>query len=251
MTAPVRVRIGRLRGGRTVIGGSTRPREPARPALAATALPPPPPGWGENRVDPPGVSYLLGDPAGEWRRPGRYLDAVFGAGFDAPDGPEVLRGHDAAALLDLWFASVEWLQMNVDPEVRAFARRMECAGEAMLRGDKGDDGRAVPLGRMLGLQPASGATASPSIRLARRKTLLRKARASDPAWAAATDRQAATMIHAALNRYRTTAWPRDRERETAPAVEPAASFWRLLRLDPNRPAPGTTAGLARVLATEV
>lgn len=51
----------------------------------------------------------------------------------------------------------------------------------------------------------------------------------------------------AFERYRTGAWHEDRGRDRATATEPAASFWRLIRLNPERPIPGTVEGLARAL----
>lgn len=51
----------------------------------------------------------LGDPAGDWREPARFLRAVMSDGWVEPDGPEALRFMDAAALLDLHFSAAEWI----------------------------------------------------------------------------------------------------------------------------------------------
>lgn len=212
--------------------------------LALTALPPL---QAIKRRDPPGVSDLEGDPEGIWRRKGRFSVAAIRGGILAPNGPEVLRRHDAAALLDVWFALMEWGQMAADPEVRAFAQRCIEAGEAIRRRDKDADGRAIPLGRLLGLQPASGATAGTAIDLARRNTLLRRARASAPAWRDAPTKDAARAIAAAFDRYAAGGWLADRSRETAPAAEPTASWWRILKLDLSHPMPREKR-LAQILA---
>ena len=189
----------------------------------------------------------LGDPSGEWREPARVLRAVMSDGWTEPDGPEALRFMDAAALLDLHFALSEWGVLHPDPAVRAYAQRLADAGEAVLRGDKDADGRAVPVGRILGLQPAAGSTAAPAIARKRRDDLLLRARDAVPAWRDAPARQAAKAMLEAFEKYRVGAWQLDRERDRATATEPAASFWRLIRLNPERPIPGTPEGLALIL----
>ena len=193
----------------------------------------------------------LGDPAGDWREPARVLRAVMSDGWVEPDGPEALRFMDAAALLDLHFALSEWGVLHPDPAVRAYAQRLADAGEAVLRGDKDADGRAVPVGRILGLQPAAGSTAAPAITRKRRDDLLRRAREAVPLWRDAPPRQVARAMLEAFERYRNGAWQVDRERDRATAPEPAASFWRLIGLNPERPMPGTIEGLARALDPEL
>jgi hypothetical protein len=212
------------------------PDAPPAPCLADTALTPAP-ASGPRRPAPGEADHRpAGDPEGAWRRRGRWLAATY---FErVADGPEVLRAHDAAALLDVWCAAAEWLEMAPDAEVRAFGRRMAAAGEALARGDADRDGRAIPLGRMLGLQPAAGATAAHRIKLARRDAMLRALRAATPAWRTLPPRRAAAAMAAAFRRYEAGGWRADRRRQTAPAVEPAATWWRVLRLSLAVAVPG-------------
>lgn len=239
--ASARRRFARLRGVVVEFPLGPRPKvaqgEPAPPLLPPRA----------TMAARPIPDAPLGDPAGDWREPSRVLRAVMSDGWVEADGPGALRLMDAAALLDLHFALAEWGALHPDPAVRAYAQRLANAGEAVLRGDKDAEGRAVPVGRIIGLQPAAGSTAAPSIARKRRDELLRRARDAVPAWRDAPARQAARGMLAAFERYRAGAWQRDRERDTAPAAEPAASFWRLLRPNPSRPLPGTPEGLALIL----
>lgn len=219
----------------TPLAGDGDGASPARAGapVASTALPP-------RRRDRsrPLPDHPLLDPEGTWREPSRVLRAVMADGWREPNGPGVLRGVNAAGRLDLFAAAAEWLAgTHPDPAVRAFVWEMAEAGEAIRRRDKKSDNRAIPLGRLLGLQPASGATAGTAISLARRNQLLRCARASAPAWREAPTKDAARAMIAAFDRYETGGWLADRSRKTAPAAEPTASWWRILKLDLSRPMP--------------
>lgn len=180
----------------------------------------------------PMPEHPLGDPDREWREPSRLLRAVMSDGWTAKDGPELLRLLDAAGLLDLFFATAEWtIRTHPDEAVRAFAWRMVDAGEVVRRGDKDADGRAIPLGRLLGIQPPAPTSAARKLDLQSRDRLLRKARAEVPEWRDLPARQAAPLMIQSFERYRQGQWREERKkRKTAPAVEPKASWWRILRL---------------------
>ncbi|WP_151717556.1 hypothetical protein [Gemmobacter serpentinus] len=220
---------------------------------ASTAVPPLPPG--PPPVDPPGTTTLAGDPDRAWRKTGRYLDAYRTGGLYAPDGPEVLRGKGAAHLLDDWFAMMEWSQMSIDPAVRALAARGIEAGEAILRGDTDLDGRVIPLGRLMGLQPASGTTAAPAIAKRRRDALIRTARASVPEWRDARPYTAARLLLEGFSKYCATGFAHDCARSEAgregraPADQPRASFFRLSKLEaaPGGAFPTDTKTLVHIL----
>lgn len=203
--------------------------KPARvapaPHLASHALPPAAP-TGPRRAAPGEAGHLpAGDPTGAWRKRGVWASAAMNP--DAPDGPEALRGADALARLDLWFRAVEWLELCPDPETRAFCGEMRKAGEALAQGATDQDGRAPPLGRLLGIQPPAGQTAAHAIALRQRDRLLRQARAAVAAWRDLPPRQAARAMVASYARWATTAEAR---RETRPQGLPGACWWQLSRL---------------------
>lgn len=188
-----------------------------------------------------------GDPERAWRKRGRWHAAAICPDQWEATGRGLLARHDAAALLDTFLAVAEWASLAPDGEVRAFAARMIEAGEALARGDTDRDGRAVPLGRILGLQPPGGKTAAYGLKLTRRDDLLRRVREAVPAWRDAAPRSAAALMAESFTRYRAGAWRADRERETAPPVQPAATWWRVLRLGLAVPMPGADR-LAAILA---
>lgn len=174
--------------------------------------------------------------ADDWRRHSRWPDAVWSD--DLPDPQEALRGADARRRLDAWDAAADWLDMAVDPEVRAIAMSMREVTASIIRGDKDAEGRAIPAGRILGIQPSSGATATQIIALDRRNRLLRDARATVPEWAKATAGDAAEEMVKSFERYQLGGWVADQKRETAPALAPAFVWWRLLKLGVSKPMPG-------------
>lgn len=176
-----------------------------------------------------------GDPD-DWRRPGRWLEAVWSDSL--PDPKDALRGKDARHRLDAFDAAADWLDMAMDPEVRAIAALMREVRASIVRGDKDGEGRAIPAGRILGIQPSSGATATQIIALDRRDRLLREARAAVSEWAEASVSDAAEGMMKSFNRYCVGGWKADMKRDTAPALAPASIWWRLLRLGVSKPMPG-------------
>lgn len=216
--------------------------DPAPPLL-------PPCGPKEARALP---DHPLGDPDGGWREPSRVLFAVMEDGWQAKDGPDLLRHCDAAELLDLYFSASEWvIATHPDPAVRAFGWRMAEAGEAILRRETDEAGRAIPLGRLLGLQPPGpgGLSAGQAVALRCRNDLLRLARASHPEWREAPDRRAAREMMASLARYQAVGWQADQEDRppTAPAGDPVrACWWRICRL--GVPVPGSVEGMAAIIS---
>lgn len=235
---------------------SSRPEEGAPVARTASARPelpgshaiPPqyrvrldvkhPPAPGDDGYSP------AADPGQEWRRKGRWLDAI---SLDEIGPPVTLARHDAAELLDAFLAVAEWGLRALDPEVQAMAAKMIEAGEMLAKGATDRDGRAVPLGRMLGIQPPAGSTAAHRVKLIRRDAMLRAVRAAVPAFADAPPRAAAVAMVASFDRYRAGGWQADRARDAAPVLEPAATWWRVLRLGLSVPVPGADR-LADILA---
>jgi len=169
------------------------------------------------------------DPEGLWRSPWP----------DCSEDPVPLRLMGARARADLLAAVAEWTGACPNPTIRQ--------GGAMILRALADHLNGEPIGRALGLEPPAGLIARREIDLARRDALILRARDAVPAWRDAPARQAAKAMLATFERYHTGAWQRDRRRDTAPAAEPAASFWRLIRLNEERPMPGTPEGLALII----
>lgn len=209
--ASTRRRFARVRGVVVEMPVGPRPK-PARPL---------------DHLREPGTVAL--DPDNLWRSPWP----------NCSDDPAPLRLMGARARADLLAAVAEWTGACPNPTIRQ--------GGAMILRALAEHLTGEPIGRALGLEPPAGLIARREIDLAQRDALILRARASVPAWRDAPPRQAARAMLEALARYRATTWARERERETAPASEPAASFWRLLRLNPERPLPGTPEGLALIL----
>jgi hypothetical protein len=201
---------------------------------AETALPPRAPKQARALPDHP-----LVDPDRQWREQHRVMRAVMSDGWVSKDGPDLLRMHDAAKLLDLHVAGVEWIILtHPDPATRAYAWRQAEAAEAVRRGDKDADRRAIPFGRLLGIQPPAPTSAARKLDRKVRDDLLRKARAAVPAWRDLPPRQAAPLMIQSFTRYHAGAWQADQKRETAPAVEPAATWWRISHLGLKVQIPG-------------
>lgn len=172
----------------------------------------------------------------DWRKSSRWINAVMGD--DVPDPRTALRGKDAAELLDALAAAADWCGMAIDPEVAAMGAKMREAVDAVLRGEKDAEGRAVPIGRLLGVQPPAGATATQLIADRRRNQLLREARASVPEWGALPHRRAAAAMITAFGQYHAGGWQADKTRHDAPGGNPVkAIWWRLLRLGHSKPMP--------------
>lgn len=213
--------------GRAPVGAAPDPRAADGVVQGETFIPRSPPPDHADHIP-------AGDPAREWRRRRRWLDAP---GFDGP-GAGVLRGLTADEVLDLHFAAVEWLRMAPCPEVAAYAERMNALGEVLLRRNTDEAGRTRNLGPILGLVPMGpgGMSAGQAIALRRRNSLLRQARAANPEWREASDRQAARAMLGALSRYRAGGWQGDRGRDTAPAGDAVrACWWRICKLEVSVP----------------
>lgn len=179
----------------------------------------------------PGAVAL--DPENLWRSPWP----------NCSDDPAPLRLMGARARADLLAAVAEWTFSCPNPTIRQGGTMILRALQEHMKGE--------PIGRALGLEPPAGLIARREIDLASRDALLRKVRDAVPAWRDAPPRQAARAMLAAFERYRNGAWQSDRGRDTAPAAEPAASFWRLIRLNHERPLPGTVEGLVLILDRSV
>jgi hypothetical protein len=123
------------------------------------------------------------------------------------------------------------VDLRLNPTVRQGGALLLQALRAHLDGE--------PIGRALGLEPAAGLIARREIELTQRDRLLRHVRMAVPDWSELAARQAAAHMIASFARYR-AAHPRAnaQQRTTAPAVEPAATWWRLLRLNLKVQMPG-------------
>ncbi|ABA78909.1 hypothetical protein GQF56_08560 [Rhodobacter sphaeroides] len=153
------------------------------------------------------------DPEGLWRGPWP----------DASDPAPDLRRLGARERAHLLACVAEWTGACPVPAI-------QMGGELLLRA-LAEALAGEPIGRALGIEPPAGLTLRRAALLRERDELLHRARAARPEWRTASARRAATLIHAALDRYRANVWPRERGREAAPAAEPAASFWRICRLE--------------------
>ncbi|MCF3642922.1 hypothetical protein LXM94_23430 [Rhizobium sp. TRM95111] len=80
----------------------------------------------------------------------------------------------------------------------------------------------------LGLKSWGGVSPAKADRLARRNTLLRRLWQGEADWRALAPGAVAHLMKASANRYEADRWPRERQAMTAPAVEPAATWWRIL-----------------------
>ncbi|WP_235841469.1 hypothetical protein [Cereibacter azotoformans] len=142
----------------------------------------------------------------------------------ADDGPIRLGHLDSLGKGDLLAWAADRLAGDSHPKAQAFSEwARKVLHEHIFKGE--------PIGRASGLEPPAGLTLRRAALQAERNRLLHIARAARPEWAGASAARAAQLIDAAWQSYASTAWPRDRKRETAPAAEPAASFWRLCRLE--------------------
>lgn len=177
------------------------------------------------------------DADGLWRGRSRTADAS-------------LRGLDALGRLDAWIDAANHCLQSPAANVQGIGEAMlECAA-SIIRGDKDAEGRAIQIGRIIGLQPPSGLSATKRLALLRRDRLLIEAREAVPAWRAASAFVAAKEMAQSLRRYREGGWLADRHRETAPATAPAAIWWRLLRLNLDNSVPGAQR-LAQILSSKV
>lgn len=196
-----------------------------------------------HRPNAPAMIGAAGDPEREWRVQDRALAAIW-----QDNAPVRLGNLNADDALDLYLAVSEFAAVyNRDRRVAAYAGKMIAAGDAIREARKTPGGdRSEPLGRLIDVQPPSTATAGPRIARRRRDDLLRHVRGEVADWAVMSDHAAAAEMIARFNRYEAGAWHVDKERETAPAPEPQATFWRLKRLPIKTQMPQAT-GLVNVL----
>ncbi|NGM47953.1 hypothetical protein G5B31_20765, partial [Rhodobacter sp. SGA-6-6] len=112
-----------------------------------------------------------------------------------------------------------------------------------------ENGTALDVG--LGIAPASGKTARHGVLLEKRDRLIRHVRKAVPDWRDLSDNRAAAAMILSFDRYAAGGWAADRKRDTAPAPEPTATFWRLLRLGlPQKKAMPRKTALADILRGE-
>lgn len=145
--------------------------------------------------------------------------------------PKALRLMGARERADLLACAAEWTFASPNPAVRQGGALLLNALRSHLDGE--------PIGRALGLEPAAGLIARREIELAQRDKLLRHVRSAVPDWVELSARQAAVHMLASFERYRATHPQSDAPcRLTAPATEPAATWWRLRRLNLKVQMPG-------------
>lgn len=189
-----------------------------------------------NVIIRPGAAGLIGKAGDDglgWREQVDPVDLVF-----TDDRPAHLGNISAEDSLDLLIGCAEFVVLySRDQRKRAYALRLLDATKAIREGTKDMDGRAIPLGRLIGVQPASGTTAAQSIGMRLRNTLLRDVRCSVSEWRHLSANAAASAMIHAFDVYRVGSWLADQYRETRPATDPNSFFWRLLRLGVSKPMP--------------
>lgn len=187
-----------------------------------------------NVIIRPGAAELVGKAGDEglgWREKIDPIDLAFG-----DDQPVSLGNISAEESLDLFIGCAEFVFLySRDPRKRAFSLREIEAAKLIRSGLKDEDRRVVPLGRLIGVQPASGATASQSIGLRKRNELLRAARQSVAEWRELSHDAAAKAMIASFNSYKAGAWKKECDRETRPATAPNSFWWQILRIGLSKP----------------
>jgi hypothetical protein len=178
-----------------------------------------------------------------WYDPPGALSVLDTADF-GNDRPEALRSAGPLAVGTALYGLAEWGALSIRADVREVA--------ALLREYLSDGLDHDSLDFDLGLRPRDG---SPGLALLARRAerdrlvtmLARNAPFRDMGpWAAAGALRAACLA------YEAKGWPRDRPpaRRTAPAAEPVATFWRVLRMGlPQGPMP-RQADLRRMIADD-
>ena len=109
-----------------------------------------------------------------------------------------------------------------------------------------DDGG--PLDRAFGLRQRGGVSVERSRDLAERDRMLRRVWRQVVEWRDQPPASAARMMVQSAQRYERTRWPREQESLDAPAAEPAATWWRILRSSVPVPA---AKRLSQVLSEEI
>jgi hypothetical protein len=117
--------------------------------------------------------------------------------------------------------SVEMLDA-IDMMCEGFAAWVEAGGE-------------ISLDKAMGLRTRGGVSPARALALEERNALLRDLWLSTPAWAALPPIAAAGVMSLSVRRYEADRWPRERNNDDAPSAEPAATWWRCLRLGAGIP----------------
>ncbi|MBZ9695506.1 hypothetical protein [Mesorhizobium sp. CO1-1-9] len=92
-----------------------------------------------------------------------------------------------------------------------------------------DGGAAEPLERMLAVTGRGGVSARRALALADRDAMLRQAHRRVSRFSVLESSAAARLMAVEFERYQTGRWPRERREKEPPAVEPATTWWRILR----------------------
>ncbi|MBU1550200.1 MAG: hypothetical protein KJ947_11595 [Alphaproteobacteria bacterium] len=87
----------------------------------------------------------------------------------------------------------------------------------------------VPLDRALGLRKWGGVSVARAVALSDRDGLLINIWQGQTEWRSLSPLAAARMMKLSADRYESGRWPRERDQVTAPAAEPAATWWRILQ----------------------
>lgn len=90
---------------------------------------------------------------------------------------------------------------------------------------------------VIGLKGHGGVSLPKLIALLRRDRMLRALYLSQPEWRDLRPSAAARMMKISADRYEASRWPRDSKDISAPSAEPAATWWRILLMGTQIPAP--------------
>jgi hypothetical protein len=91
-----------------------------------------------------------------------------------------------------------------------------------------DEGGGASLDRSLGLRSWGGASAARQDALSRRDEQVRQLWRCHEDWRDLPPPAASRLMAVDAARYQSDRWPRERNRETAPTVEPGATWWKIL-----------------------
>lgn len=109
-------------------------------------------------------------------------------------------------------------------------------------------GVAASLDRAFGLRQRGGISPARAAVLQRRDDLLRQLWRGHEAFRDQQPLVAAKLMYLSADRYQSTRWPREKNDLSAPSSEPAATWWRILRLDIAIPG---TKRLQQILQREI
>jgi len=187
----------------------------------------------DDLTEQPGPAFL--------RRPN--ADPFFDTA-DLNDDTEELRARGPVAVGSALFRLAEEGLTSLRKDVRQAARLLvEYLSDGLHHDSLDFD---------LGLRPRNGAPDLSLIsRRAERDRLVVSLARQEP-WAAMGPWAAASALKEAVAKYEKTRWPREKPpgRRTAPAGEPSATAWRILRLKLPQGAMPNTADLARVIRAD-